>query len=509
METSLPALVRQMLRPEFYPHVVIEPITLVQTHISYVFLTGQYAYKVKKPIRFGFLDFSTLELRSHFCQEELRLNRRLAPELYLAVLPITEDRSTGRFELNESGPAVEYIVQMRQFQCNGLELFEKDWFTKETMQHLGRQIAQFHATAATNEQICANGSVEALRKIDANNFQLSEPFIGRTQTQQQFEQTRDAVQQFVDLHEDWYIQRQADGKIRECHGDLHLGNLCLFEDQIQVFDCIEFNTEFRNIDCIYDVAFLMMDLEFHDRSDLGNVFLNTYLERTGDYWGVVMLPPYLTMRAYIRGNVSSLALKDDAISPQQKEILRQQAQAYYRLAWQYTQRPQGQLIIMSGLSGSGKSTVAGQLAAQINAIQIRSDAVRKHLAGIPLEQKGSDEIYTDEMTQKVYARLLELGLLLTQQGWTVILDAKYDRRRLRSDVITAATEHHIPLRILHCTAPTEVICDRLRHRQGDITDATVDLLAQQQQTSENFSETEQRYVKEIDTQADLSCLRIG
>ncbi len=503
MDVSLPSLIQQMLQPDFYPHPVIGPVKLRQTHISYVLLTGEYAYKVKKPIKFGFLDFSTLELRSHFCQEELRLNRRLAPDLYLAVLPITQDPDTSQFHLNASGPVVEYVVQMRQFQHSGLELFHQGQLTPEIMKRLGRQVARFHQTAATNAEICANGSIAAIAEVDENNFQLSLPFVGWTQTEKQFEQTYDYIKRFVHAHGDWYAQRQAEGKIRECHGDLHLNNLCLFQGQIQIFDCIEFNTEFRNIDTLYDVAFLVMDLAFHDRLDLANAFLNTYLERTGDYWGVVMLPPYLVMRAYIRGNVNSLALEDAAIATEQKQVLQAQAQAYYRLAWQYTQRPQGRLFLMSGLSGSGKSTVARQLAVQINAIQIRSDAVRKHLAGIPLDQKGSDDIYTPEMTQKTYGRLLELGVLLAQQGWTVILDAKYDRHSLRGEAIAAAIEHNIPLQILHCTAPMDVICDRIRHRQGDITDATIDLLAQQRQQAEPFSEQEQQFVLEMKTDQEL------
>lgn len=507
METYLSSLVKQMLQPEFYPHPVTEPIKLLQTHISYVFLTGNYVYKVKKPIKFGFLDFSTLALRRHFCQEELRLNRRLAPDLYLAVLPISQ-HSEHKFCLNSAesntvGVTVEYVVQMRQFQQNGLELFHQGQLNVDTMRELGQQMATFYQTAATDAEISSNGSVSAICEVDKSNFQLSEPFLGWTQTVEQLEETRRYVQQFADEHKDWYAERQKGEKIRECHGDLHLSNLCLFQDKIQVFDCIEFNTEFRNIDCIYDVAFLVMDLEFLQRSDLANAFLNTYLERTGDYGGVVMLPPYLAMRAYIRGNVNSLALNDPAIPSGQKQQLEIDARAYYLLAWQYTQRPQGRLFLMSGLSGSGKSTVAGRLATQINAIQIRSDAVRKHLAGIPLDQKGLDEIYTPAMTEKTYGRLLELGILLTQQGWSVILDAKYDRQTLRGQVISAAIEHNIPLQILHCTAPIEVICDRIRHRQ-DITDATVDLIAQQQQQAEPFSLQEKKYVTTIATQDSFS-----
>ncbi len=502
MESNFPSLVQKMLQPEFYSHPVTGPVRLLQTHISYIFLTGNYVYKVKKPIKFGFLDFSTLALRWHFCQEELRLNRRLAPDLYLAVLPITQT-SENEFCLNAEGPTVEYVVQMLQFEHNGLELFLQGQLTADTMRVLGHQVAKFHQVAATSSEISSNGSVTAIREVDKSNFQLSEPFLGWTQTVKQLEETRQSVQMFAERHADWYAQRQQDEKIRECHGDLHLSNLCLFQGKIQIFDCIEFNTEFRNIDGIYDVAFLVMDLDFHQRSDLANIFLNTYLECTGDYEGVAMLPPYLSMRAYIRGNVNSLALKDQAISPGEKQQLEADARAYYRLAWRYTQRPQGRLFLMSGLSGSGKSTVARQLAARIDAIQIRSDAVRKHLAAIPLHQKGPKEIYSSEMTEQTYRRLLELGILLVQQGWSVILDAKYDRQSHRGMAISAAVEKNVPLQILHCTAPIEVICDRIRHRQ-DITDATVDLITQQQKQAEPFSLQEQNYVTTIATHDSFS-----
>jgi uncharacterized protein len=502
MDASLPSLIQQMLQPSFYPHAVTEPIKLLQTHISYVFLTGDYAYKVKKTIQFGFLDFSSLALRSHFCQEELRLNRRLTPDLYLAVLPITQALQTDPYQLNGSGPAVEYTIQMRQFQYSGLELFHQGQLTTAVMQTLAKQVARFHQTTVTDPEIQANGSVTAINAIDENNFQLSLPFVGWTQTEKQFEQTYRYIKGFVHKHQDWYTQRQAEGKIRDCHGDLHLNNLCLFHNQVQIFDCIEFNTEFRHIDTLYDIAFLVMDLEFNHRPDLANTFLNTYLERSGDYWGCVMLPPYLAMRAYIRGNVNSLALKDDAISAAAKQVLQEQAQTYYRLAWLYTQRQQGRLLMMSGLSGSGKSTVARQLAAQINAIQIRSDAVRKHLAGVPLDHKGTDEIYTLEMTQKTYSRLLELGICLAQQGWVVILDARYDRQAVRYEAIATAALHRIPLKILHCTAPIEVLENRIRHRHKDITDATVDVLVWQQERTEPFSDQEKQYVLEVDTSND-------
>jgi uncharacterized protein len=513
MDASLPKLIQQMLQPEFYPHPVPSPIQLIQTHISYVLLAGDYAYKVKKPANFGFLDFSSLGQRQHFCQEELRLNRRLCPELYLDVLSIVETpEGNYRFATAATETVAEVTIKMQQFDQDNLfsQLFAQNLLTLEQMQTLGKDVATFHALAQTDAEIQAYGSLAATQQVDENNYGLSEQFIGRSQTAEQFEQTRQFTRDFFSQHSDWFSQRQAEGKIRECHGDLHLGNICLYQDQIQVFDCIEFNKEFRNIDTIYDAAFLVMDLQFLGRPDLANAFLNSYLEWTGDYWGAVLLPLYLSMRAYIRGNVNSLALNDPAISSDEKVSIQDRAAAYYRLAWNYTQPQQGRIFVMSGLSGVGKSTVARQLAQLSNAIQIRSDAVRKHLAGISLNQRGDEAgavgsgIYTPEMTQKTYDRLLELAVLLAGQGLTVILDAKYDRQALRETVISKAQSAQIPIQLLYCSAPETVIRERLQQRQGDIADATEAMLNKQLKDFETFTHNEQALLTTIHTETDLA-----
>jgi uncharacterized protein len=525
MDTALPEFIQRMLQPEFYLHPVQIPIQLIQTHISYVLLTGDYAYKVKKNTSFGFLDFTTLEKRRHFCQEELRLNWRLCPELYLAVLPIIQDSGHYRFgdaqdngaadsgcaAIAPSQPIIEYAVQMRQFPQETLfsHLFQDSKLTPELIRQLSDLVAAFHAKAESNDDICAYGSVTAIGTVDRSNYALSESFIGRSQTQQQYEQTRRFTTQFLTQHADWFVQRQAEGKIRDCHGDLHLNNVCLYQDKIQIFDCIEFNQEFRNIDVIYDVAFMVMDLEFQGRKDLANIFLNRYLEQTGDYKGAALLPVYLSMRAYIRANVNSLALNDVAIADADKVDFLQRAQDYYRLAWNYTQRSQGRIILMSGLSGSGKSTVARQLAQKLNAIHLRSDAVRKHLADIPLHQRGDrggefgSGIYTPEMTQKTYGALLDLGLLLAQQGWPVILDAKYDRQSLRQMVMEAAISAQIPIKIVQCTAPMEVLRDRLNRRTNDIADATADLLDSQINDAEPLTDSEKALAITLQTDQPL------
>jgi aminoglycoside phosphotransferase family enzyme/predicted kinase len=498
-EANLPPLIQQMLQPGFYPHAVIEPIQLIQTHVSYVLLTGDYAYKLKKAVNFGFLDFSTLEKRQHFCQEELRLNQRGAAELYLEVLPVTV--ADKQYQLGGTGKAVEYALKMRQFPQEFLftSLFEQGKLNEEQMEELGRVVAQYHAQAEINDYIRSFGEILQVRAAFDENYQQTEKYIGGPQTKEQFKETKQYTDKFFVERPELFTSRIHNNYIRECHGDLHLRNIALWHDKITLFDCIEFNEPFRFVDVMYDVAFTVMDLEARQRQDLGNAFLNSYIEQTGDWEGLQVLPLYLSRQAYVRAKVTSFLLDDSSVPAAAKEEATKTAADYYKQAWEYTKPKQGKLFLMSGLSGSGKSTTAKYLARQLNAIQIRSDAVRKHLGGISLQERGGDDLYTPEMTQKTYTRLLNLGIILANQGFNVILDAKYDREQLRQDAIAQAEKHQIPLQIIYCTAPVEVIRDRLINRTGDIADATVDLLTSQLQQAEPFTSEEKPYVQIWDT----------
>jgi aminoglycoside phosphotransferase family enzyme/predicted kinase len=498
-EATLPALIQQMLQPGFYPHPVKEPIQLSQTHVSYVLLTGDYAYKLKKPVNFGFLDFSTLEKRQHFCQEELRLNRRGAAELYLEVLPITLEGE--KYQLGGMVEPVEYVVKMREFPQETLlsNLFETGKLNEAHLEELGRVVAQYHAKTETNDYIRSFGEVAQVRAAFDENYEQTEKYIGGSQTQQQFDETKAYTNEFFAERAELFHKRIQNNYIRECHGDLHLRNICLWQDKILLFDCIEFNEPFRFVDVMFDIAYAVMDLEAQERPDLSNAYLNTYLEQTGDWEGLEVLPIYLNRQSYVRAKVTSFLLDDPGVPAAVKEEAAKTAAKYYKLAWQYTQPKQGRLILMSGLSGSGKSTTAKYLARQFNAIHIRSDAVRKHLGGIPLSERGGDDLYTPEMTQKTYTRLLNLGTILANQGFTVILDAKYDQEQLRKDAIAQAQKYQLPIQIINCTAPLEVIQERLANRTGDIADATVDLLTSQIKQTESFTATELSYVHTWDT----------
>lgn len=499
-DASLPPLIEAMRRPEFYPHTVVEPIQLIQTHISYVLLTGDYAYKLKKPLDFGFLDYSTLDRRRHFCQEELRLNQRGAPELYLEVLSIA--RAEDGFALGQE-PAVEYTVKMRQFpqDCLLSQLFDRGELSEELLRRLANDVADFHLKAETSDYIRSFGEIANIRDAFDENYQQTIAFIGGPQTQVQFDETQAYTDKFFAERSTLFQQRRNGGWIRACHGDLHLNNICLWQDRLLLFDCIEFNEPFRFVDVMYDIAYIVMDLTIRNCRDLCAAFLSQYVEATGDWEGLQVLPLYVSRQAYVRAKVTSFLLNDPSVSDADKQQASNIAAPYYQLAYEYVQPKTGRLIMMAGLSGSGKSTLAQEMTRQLGAIQIRSDAVRKHLAGLPLMERGDAGLYTPEMNQKTYNRLLELGLLLAQEGYTVVLDAKYDRQSYRQALQRAARDAAIDLTILSCEAPLEVLKTRVSARSGDIADATVTILEQQQM--EPFTPDEQILVTTIDTTRPL------
>ena len=491
-------LIEQMLQPSFYPHPITKKIELIQTHASYIFLTGEYAYKIKKEVDFGFLDYSTLAKRKFFLDAELRLNRQVAPELYLEVIPI--GKRDENFILNSLENIWEYTLKMRQFPQENLfsNLLKAEALDSDRIGELGNIVAEFHQQAKTDDYISSFGTVDKIRTAFEENYQQSRKYISNVQTEEQYRETKAYSDRFFTQRQDLFRNRIKEQKIKECHGDLHLKNICLWQGKIQLFDRIEFNESFRFVDTMYDVAFVVMDLSAKQRSDLANVFLNSYLEYTGDWMGLRLLPLYLSRQAYVRAKVNSFLLDDSQVDETDKQQAREAARDYYRQAYQYTQTASGSIILMSGLSGSGKSTVAREVARDIGALQIRSDAVRKHLAGIALNEVG-DGIYTPKMNQKTYDRLEELGIMLAKEGYNVILDAKYDRHNLRQAVIKQAQVSNIPLKIIYCTAPLSVLRDRLVRRQNDISDADADLIESQKANAEDFSTAERALVTTVDT----------
>ena len=502
VDVSLPPLIQHMLQEEFYPHAVKAPVQLIQTHVSYVLLTGDYAYKVKKAVDFGFLDYSTLAKRHHFCQEELRLNQRAAASIYLAVVPIAQVDE--QYVLGSAEPPVEYAIKMRQFPQAALfsRMFAAGELTEALLRQLAEAIARFHKIAETSDYIRSFGTLEKVRQPFDENYEQTVEFIGGPQTQQQFDETKAYTDTFFATQSSLLQERVEQDKIRACHGDLHLDNICYWHDELLLFDCIEFNEPFRFVDVMYDIAYVVRDLIVRERYDLAAAFISHYVEHTGDWEGLQVLPIYVSRQAYVRAKILSFLLNDPGVSAEAKQQATATAAEHYTLAWSYMQPKPGQLVLMSGLSGSGKSTVARELSRALGAIHVRSDAVRKHLAGISIQQSGDDSLYTAEMNRKTYDRLIALGVLLANQGYTVILDAKFDRQATRQAAITQAQAQALKLKIVYCTAPLEVLRQRVQQRQGDIADATLAVLAKQ--TFEPFTESATAYQVTVDTTQPLS-----
>ncbi|MEM9246916.1 MAG: adenylyl-sulfate kinase, partial [Cyanobacteria bacterium P01_F01_bin.153] len=311
MEISLPAVIQSMLKPGFYPHPVTEPIQLVQTHVSYVLLTGDWVYKVKKSVDFGFLDYSTLERRKMFCDREIALNQRGVEGLYIGTVPIYAG-ADDTYSFEGSGEAVEYAVKMHQFPQEDLfsARFEAGDLPSDRIVELAKRVAEFHLTAPTDETIRSYGVADQVKSALDQNFEQTKGYIGGPQTKTQYDETRAWTDAFFANNSELVQSRVDNHWIRNGHGDLHLGNICLWQDKVALFDCIEFNEPFRFVDVMYDVAFTVMDLDHRGRSDLANLFVNTYVERTGDWEGLGVLPLYLSRQSYVRAKVTSFLLDD-------------------------------------------------------------------------------------------------------------------------------------------------------------------------------------------------------
>jgi len=330
-------IIEALKRPAAYDEEV-SLIRLLQTHISYVFLTGRYAYKVKKPVNFGFLDFTTLEKRKFYCEEELRLNRRLCGEMYIDVLPIT--LSGGSVKINGSGEIVEYTVKMKELPQEALmsELLKRNKVGMNTMDKIAKILSSFHKRAETSREIESYGSLSVVKFNWDENFDQTREFIDRTISKEDYRLIRHRVQRFLKNKKSLFDLRLKKGRIRECHGDLHSGNIFI-ADKIYIYDAIEFNKRFRYSDVASDIAFLMMDLEFLGKKSLSEYFLRKYLDYSGEEEDFLeVLPFYECYRAYVRGKVTSFKLNDPNITEEEKKTSKEIAQEYFKLSSRYAEQ---------------------------------------------------------------------------------------------------------------------------------------------------------------------------
>ena len=355
--SGLPPLVQDLLRPEAYPHHP-QRVELAQTQMSFVFLTGELAYKVKKPVDLGYLNYTTLEKRHHFCQQEVALNRRLAPQAYLGVVGIVQEK--GHHFVEREGEAVEYAVKMRQLPRERMldYLLRAGQATPSMLERVGEIVARFHRQAATSPQISTFGSMEAITTNAEENFSQTRERVGHTIPRERYDAIVDYTRSFLKQRTGLFQRRVAGGRIRDCHGDLHAAHICL-EDGIPIYDCIEFSDRFRYSDVASEVAFLAMDLDRYGRPDLARAFVSAYLRVSGDGEMAELLPFYLCYRAYVRGKVEGFKLADPHIPTPEKAAARSAARHYLDLSYLYTRggrRPRGRITV--GLVGPGKTARA-------------------------------------------------------------------------------------------------------------------------------------------------------
>jgi len=460
--------IKSLLQPAAYPEPVAD-VRLIQTHVSWIFLAGKFAYKIKKPVNFGFLDFSTLDRRRFYCQEELRLNRRLCPEIYLDVIKVRETPDGAAFY--GEGLVLDYAVKMIRLPDERMtdRLLAEGRLSGADVKSIAETVAVFHKQALTGGEIDSFGSLEMIKRNWAENFQQAEEFTGITISQQDLGLIRVWAEQFMAAKAELFNRRVADGFIRECDGDLHLENICL-TDRVCIFDCIEFNSRFRNSDTAADIAFLTMDLEFHGRRDLARIFLKEYIAASGDAGVSDLVDFYSVYRAFIRGKVESFRLKDPGIPRVEKEAAKEKALNYFRLARGYILRERlaQSLVVISGLSGSGKSTIATALAIELGAELLSSDRIRKELAGVPLLQHSHDEygcgLYSPVVSEATYRELLVRADSFLAAGQSVIIDATCQKRGVRESLHRLAARHGVPLYLFVADAPEEIIRSRLVER---------------------------------------------
>ena len=479
---SLPDTLRGLLSPEAYPHPCAG-VELVETHISWVLLTGKYAYKLKKPVRFSFVDFSTLERRAHFCREELRCNRRFAPELYLDVVPVSAAGDALR--VGGAGPVLEWAVKMRQFPAEAQldRLLERDGLGTGQLAAFGRTLAGQHAALPSRRLAAADLEPRVLAPV-RDNFRDMAGLSWLAGHAAQLEDVRQATEAQAAQHRRALVERLEQGWTRECHGDLHLSNLVLLGDQVRAFDCLEFNPDLRWIDPQSDVAFLLMDCLVRGAGDAGYAFVDGYLDCSGDYAGAVLLPFYAAYRSMVRAKVA--ALRRDQAPAADRAADERRCLAHLDWTRRWLSRPAGVLVLMCGVSGSGKSFLAERLVPRLPALRLRSDVARKRLAGLAPDAAAAagvgGGIYTAQGSVAVYRWLETLAGSLLRAGENVIVDATFLDPVQRRRFLALAAGAAAPVRVVFCDAPRDVLAARVRRRAAagtDVSDADVAVLRHQ------------------------------
>lgn len=485
-----------MMQPGFYPKPPAE-VGHKETHISHLFFAGDLVFKIKKAVRFAFLDYGTLAKRRFFLNEELRLNRRLAPSVYIGVVPISCDERGWR--LGGWGEPAEYVLVMRRLPDKRMLpfLLETNQVTAEMMRQLAAVLAQFHNEASRVESLSPQPYLTQVEKQWNDNLHELQPFVGTVITSAQLEQVTRFGADFLAQHGELLAHRAEQGWVRDVHGDLHCEHVCFAPEGVQIFDCIDFDPKLRCCDLAAEMAFLAMDLEVRGGASFVHPLLDHYRELVDDPAQATLLPFYQCQRALVRGKVYAL---------RGAECL-SEAQRYLRYAARFEWRAHQPFIVVTcGLSGSGKSNLARDLGARLGMPIINSDVVRKAMAGVtgPRRVGYDEDLYSPTMTARTYARLAREAEKHIDQGTGVILDATFTQREQRAKIVRLAGKHKIPLLFFHCLAGADITRRRLaaRAKQGrDISDGRWEIYLRQRASEQPLDEIPGSSRLELNTEA--------
>jgi len=481
--------VREMLDPGLYGRET-KKVRMLQTHTSWVFLTGKHAYKVKKPVNFGFLDYTDLSAREFFCREEFRLNQRLSPDIYLRVVPVRETK--GSLRLGGRGRTIDWCIEMKELPQSAImtEQLRQDRVTHEHLDEIARTIARFHAKAERGREIGRYGSSEIIRLNWDENFAQTMDFRGKTITYPAFDLVKSRVEDFIRRKRSLFRSRRDAGFIRKCHGDLHSRNVFI-NGGVHIFDCIEFNPRFSCSDTASEIAFMKMDLDYHGRRDLAGFFIERYLAYSKDRGLLRLLDFYECYRAYVRGKVTSFNLNDEGISRADKAKARETARRYFKLSERAAgllDRPP-RLVVMLGLPGTGKTWLARRLADRLSAFHFNSDSVRKQLAGVPILGRRDDnldkQLYTRSLGIRTYRELERRTRLFLKAGHTVIADATFLHADSRARFRAIADRLGVPWLMVQTHCPEKTVLSRMRRRarQDGFSDADMSIYRRMKGTS--------------------------
>ena len=499
------ALVAALRDPARFPHPVTQ-VRVLETHISWVLLTGAFAYKLKRPVTLGFLDFSTLELRRRACEEELRLNRRLAPDIYLDLVPISGTPEMPR--VGDPSAPIEYAVRMREFPQEALldAMLARGELTPEMTEATARRVAAFHLALPPAPESSCYGTPALVRAYAEQNFAQLAGLVQDPQARELLDRLQRWSEAEFARCEPRLAARRREGRVREGHGDLHLGNIAWIAGAPVPFDCIEFNAELRWNDVMSEVAFAVMDLVDRGHPPLGWRFLNAWLETTGDYDGLAVLRFFLVYRALVRAKVSAIRAAQDDVDAADRPRLAAQVREYLALADAFAHAGRAALMITNGVTGSGKSVLAADLAARLGAIRLRSDVERKRLAGLGAFDRSHSlaggGLYTPAMSQRTYERLAALAATALAERYAVIVDATFLGRARRAAFRALAAQAGAPFAIIAVQAPETALRQRVSARAAagtDPSEADVAVLERQLATAEPLADDERTAALTLDT----------